>query len=136
MNKAEAYTEVINIGESKGIDVKEYILDLATHKEVSERVLDFISSSHKETCSVFIENVKKKPLYKEFSKDSLSALDKAKAVSSFITHALIERTLDENFDQDSSINFGMILDDLKAYMVNDDTTALDETVDYIKCILT
>ena len=135
MEKSKAYSKVVEIGEKENIDIKEYLLDLAMNDRVTPKVLNFIHGS-KSLDDELKDILKSKPLYK-----TLMTLDDdielAKAVSSFITHILIEyKNNPENIDSlRKIIEIEEILDGLSNYLIDSDVESLYDIVNYLKDLL-
>lgn len=76
--------------ESLGIDIERHIRSLAISAEVPSSVEDFIASGGKEENKNFLSSLKEKKFYKTIMDESAAPTEQAKALSSLVTHTLIE----------------------------------------------
>lgn len=136
MNKSEAYSKVVEIGESQNINVQEYLVDLAMNHTVTPKVLSFIYSDKTPLDEELKETLKSKTLYKTLTRSD-DDIELAKAVSSFITHVLIEyKNNPEKIKMiQECIEFEDIMMDLSRYMTESDVDSLMCTVEYIRSLL-
>ena len=134
MTKSEAYTELFKL-EKQGIDIESMIKELAVSKEVSEGLLSKINMY--KNYPLFIEKLKEKHFYKTIMNEekeiTLNAY--AKALSSLVTHTLIEC---ENLEGTTikelseSVMLSNVIDAINSYMIKDDDSKIMLMVEKLK----
>lgn len=144
MIKSKAYARVTEIGDKYGIDVKDKLMTLAMYDEIPEDIIRFIEKYNKEDGlesfatldSELKEVLKSKKLYFTL-KTSSNPLELAKAISSFLTHILIEYSNNpsEIPNIQKSVDFELIIDSLLYYLNELDTTGVEEASSYIVDLL-
>lgn len=144
MIKAKAYSRISEIGDKHGVDVTEYLTQLAMNDSVPDSVMKFISEYDKKDgiksesplSKEFCETIKSKQLYKTLSTET-DPLELAKALSSFITHILIEYKVKpmEINELRSAIDFEMLVDSLLYYLTDLDVNSVHEAASYVLDLL-
>lgn len=134
MKKSEAYSRLFELND-QGVDVAVPIAELAKSTSVPESVMSFLSEYDKFNLE-FISQLTTKKFYKNIV-ESTDPIEQAKGLSSFITHLLIEI---QNVPESKelilhSIDVVSIMDNLKEFIVSNDTTKLTESVDYVRVLL-
>ena len=119
MTRAEAFKELFRL-EKKGVNIDTKIEEMALSKGVPESVEIFLSTI--KNYPIFIKKLQTKQFYKVIvSEKDLSVVEKAKALSSLVTHTLIEF---ESIDKDNilglsnSVYLDEVLNALEEYMLD------------------
>ena len=143
MLKSQAYSRVSEIGDKYGIDVSDKLVKLALNEIVPSDVLNFIaeydqkdgSEPTNQLSDEFKETIKTKKLYDSLYSDDYN--ERAKAVSSFITHVLIDFKVHPDYSDElrKSIDFDLIFDGLLYYTTESDHQAITTVSNYIKDLL-
>ena len=127
MTRTEAFKELFEL-ESKGVNIDLMIEEMAISEGVPESVEMFLSTIR--NYPLFIEKLQTKQFYKVITnKDNLSVVEQAKALSSLVTHTLIEF---ENIDKDNilgisnSVYIDEVLKALESYMLEGDESKVIE----------
>ena len=121
--------------EKHGISIDPLLKDMSLNScGVPDSVKEFIYAY--QNYPVFIEKLKTKQFYKNILKDDLSILDKAKALSSLITHTLIECGTTNNKNQmfylSESIKLKDILSALHSFMIQRDSTGIEQVTEELR----
>lgn len=132
MTKQEAYKILFNL-EDKGIDTSEYIDDLAINKNVSNKVISFINSFNDKKLD-FLNNLKSKKFYKNLQKENLTINEKAKTLSSFVTHVLIEKEINPDVDL-NLLDIEKINESLTNYIKDNNEKEVNDSFNYIKSLI-
>lgn len=133
MTRAEAFKELF-ILEKQGINIDSKIEEMAVSKEVPESIEIFISTI--KNYPIFIDKLKMKQFYKVITtKENLPVVEQAKALSSLVTHTLIEF---ENIDKDnilglsSSVYLDEVFEALEMYMLDGDESKIIEVTEKLR----
>ena len=133
MTRAEAFKELFRL-EKKGVNIDSQIEDMALSKGVPESVEIFLSTI--KNYPIFIKKLQTKQFYKVImSEKDLSVVEKAKALSSLVTHTLIEF---ESIDKDNilglsnSVYLDEVLNALEEYMLDGREEKVLEVSDKLK----
>lgn len=137
MTKEEAYQKLFEINKTKNTDISEQIKELAVSSEVPKSVVSFITESSSIDIPPFVENLKSKRFYKTFLNEKCSEIDKAKALSSLITHTLIESEYSgipiEVLSGKMSMN--QVTESLQDYLLSGSTDRLNKTFESISLMM-
>ena len=135
MKKEEAYSRLFSL-EQSGEDITPYLKMLAVSESVPEEVLSFIANGGSERNVSFLENLKEKKFYRNIMDESLPPLEQAKALSSLVTHTLIEcgNTEEPIETLSSSLGLAGVMNALSSYM-NGDEEKVKESCRSIRQIL-
>ena len=133
MTRTEAFKELFSL-ESKGINIDSMIEEMALSKEVPESVEIFLSTI--KNYPIFIEKLQNKQFYKVITRgENLSVVEQAKALSSLITHTLIEfEGIDKNniLGLSNSVYIDEVLDALGGYMLGGDESGIIEVTNKLR----
>jgi len=133
MDKFECYSILYGISKSKGIDVSQYIKELADSGIVSEGIISFIKSNTdsytniNDVYSIIYEKRNNNPLYKSIVNESASIEDKEIALSSFVTQLSIN--MKNNGGRFN--NIGIVTEAISSYL-NGDSSKINEAHEYIR----
>lgn len=129
MNKVEAYKELFKM-EKQGFNIDNILKELATSKRVTEDIL--FKMNQLKTYPVFLKQLKEKKFFKNILDDSLDDIEKAKALSSLVTHTLIEfQNIEESEIKNLSeaVYIDEVLEALNLYMTEGNSNKLNEVRD-------
>lgn len=134
MDKNQAYRSLVLISEKYGVDITEYVEDIALNETITDKSLRFIMS-YENAPTEFLESLKDKKFYKTLREET-SPVEVSKALSSLFTHALIEvaKNPESRSVIMSSINASELLESLKEYALNGDSVKMTESASYIMSI--
>ena len=144
MIKSKAYARITEIGEKHDVDVKDQLMKLAMEDSVPESVIRFIEeydkkdgiNPRKRLNPELRETLREKKLYKTLC-ESDNDVEQAKAVSSFLTHILIEFDIHPDLISEirEIVDFDLILDNLLYYFTDGDIHSVYEASNYIQDLL-
>lgn len=133
MTRAEAFKELFLL-EKQGINIDLKIEEMAISEGVPESIEIFISTI--KNYPKFIDKLKMKQFYKVITtKENLPVVEQAKALSSLVTHTLIEF---ENIDKDnilglsSSVYLDEVFEALEEYMLDGNENKVIEVTEKLK----
>lgn len=134
LSKSSAYSKLIEIGNSnKDVDVSKYISEMVGSDSVPFDVLVFINKyipiPQLETYNSIYWKRRKNPLYRNMVNESLPPIDKALALSSFMTRAIITmKDLPESNRQEYAdiMNIPIISEAISRYTNYGDSDTLEE----------
>jgi hypothetical protein len=134
MTKEEAYSKLFELS-NNGIDINEQITELAISNEVPESVINFLNDQSSNYLE-FLDDLRDKKFYKTLTESS-DPMELSKALSSMITHTLIE--MQNHPDKKSviknNLNIAEILESLNDYILNNNEEKLMTTVRSITKLL-
>ena len=121
MKKEEAYSRLFQL-EQLGEDIRSYLKMLAVNESVPEEVLLFLANGGEKGSSEFLKNLSEKKFYKNIMNENLPTIEQAKALSSLVTHTLIEcgNTGESIEDLSRSVNLPGAIDALSSYLLGDE----------------
>lgn len=125
MTREDAFKSLFEL-ERKGINIDSMIEEMAITKEVPESIEEFISTL--KNYPIFIEKLQNKQFYKIITcKEDLSVVEQAKALSSLVTHTLIEfEKIDKNniAGLSNSVYIDEVLNALNEYMLEGEESGI------------
>lgn len=133
MTKEEAYSKLFKLDNP---ETQKYVLMLARSSEVPEEVINYLAQETSVELPSWISNLSSKKFYKTLEDKSISDLDKAIALSSLITHLLIEcRDNPDNVaNLGSEITICQVIDWIKGYLENKSAQPNPVIVDLIQSV--
>ena len=144
MDKLTCYKRLFEIRDTHHVDVSTYLTKLAASSTIDSSILEFISSYESASTSLnetvvndIYDRRHKNPLYKSLVNESASNVDKAIALSSYITRVLIaSKSLDD-------VSRHKLLNEMQIHSVSsalskysiDDTNAMLSTFDTLRSMI-
>lgn len=134
MTKSEAYMEIFKL-EKQGIKVDSMIKEIAVSKEVTEDLIQKINKY--KNYPIFIEKLREKHFYKTIMNEGkeITINAYAKALSSLVTHTLIECENLEGMtvkELSESVKLSEVIEAINLYMIEEDDSRIMVMVEKLR----